>query len=282
MGPIMRKPGWLKTRLPQGKNYVHVKDIVKAHKLHTICESGHCPNIGECWGRGTATFMILGDICTRSCKFCNTKTGKPIPVDRNEPIQVALSVKLMNLKHCVLTSVDRDDLKDGGSLLWSETIREIKKINPATTIETLIPDFNGVCQDVRRIIDAGPDVISHNLETIRRLTPLVRSKAQYDISLQVIRYISDAGIVSKSGIMAGLGETEEEVYDTMDDLIAAGCQIFTIGQYLRPTVKHLPVVEYIDPEQFDRYRTTGLDKGFRFVESHPLVRSSYQAERHVK
>jgi lipoic acid synthetase len=282
IGPIMHKPGWLKTRLPEGKNYVHVKDIVNSHKLHTICESGHCPNIGECWGRGTATFMILGDICTRSCKFCNTKTGKPIPVDRNEPKQVALSVKLMNLKHCVLTSVDRDDLKDGGSLLWSETIREIKKINPATTIETLIPDFKGVYQNVRRIIDAGPDVISHNLETVRRLTPLVRSKAQYDISLQVIRYISDAGIVSKSGIMAGLGETEEEVYDTMYDLIAAGCQIFTIGQYLRPTVKHLPVVEYIDPEQFDRYRITGLDKGFRFVESHPLVRSSYQAERHVK
>jgi lipoic acid synthetase len=281
-GPIIRKPGWLKTRLPEGKNYVHVKDIVNSHNLHTICESGHCPNIGVCWGRGTATFMILGEICTRSCKFCNTKTGKPLPVDRNEPALVANSVKLMNLRHCVITSVDRDDLIDGGSLLWSETIREIRKINPDTTIETLIPDFNGKQSDIKRVIDAGPDVISHNLETVRRLTPLVRSKAEYNISLNVIHYISHADIVSKSGIMVGLGETEDEVHETMDDLLAVGCQVLTIGQYMRPTAKHLPVVDYITPEQFDKYRTIGMDKGFRLVESSPLVRSSYQAERHVK
>jgi lipoic acid synthetase len=281
-GHIIRKPDWLKTRLPEGKNYVHVKDIVNSHNLHTICESGHCPNIGICWGRGTATFMILGEICTRSCKFCNTKTGKPLPVNWNEPALVANSVKLMNLRHCVITSVDRDDLEDGGSLLWLETIREIKKLNPDTTIETLIPDFNGKQSDIKRVIDAGPDVISHNLETVRRLTPLVRSKAKYDISLNVLRYISDAEIVSKSGIMVGLGEIEDEVYETMDDLLATGCQVLTIGQYLRPTAKHLPVVDYITPELFDKFKAIGMDKGFHVVESSPLVRSSYQAERHVK
>jgi len=278
---ILRKPDWLKIKLPEGKHYARVKDIVKHHKLHTICESGHCPNVADCWGRGTATFMVLGDICTRSCKFCNVKTGKPLPVDPDEPQQVAESVKLMGLKHCVLTSVDRDDLPDGGAQAWADTIKTIKELSPGTTIEALIPDFDGTHELLKVVIDAAPEVISHNLETVKRLTPQVRSRARYDISLQVIKYIAESGLVAKSGIMLGLGEREKEIYETMDDLVAVGCSVFTIGQYLQPTKKHLPVSEFVKPEVFEKYREVGLEKGFRFVESSPLVRSSYRAEKHV-
>jgi lipoic acid synthetase len=275
------KPEWLKIRIPIGENYVGVSEVVHGHHLHTICESGHCPNIGECWGNGTATFLILGDICPRSCKFCNTKTGKPLPVDWDEPIRVAQSVKLMGLRHCVITSVNRDDLEDGGSQVWAKTIREVKLANPSTTMEILIPDFNGEINDIRQIFEAKPDVISHNLETVRRLTPFVRSKARYDTSLRVIRWISESGIITKSGIMVGLGETEDEVVETMKDLIQAGCHVMTIGQYLQPSLKHLQVAEYIHPGQFIKYKEMGLKMGFRFVESGPLVRSSYHAQKHV-
>ena len=276
-----RKPDWLKIRIPQGKEYLKVKDIVKKHKLHTICSSGLCPNMCDCWGRGTATLMILGDICTRSCKFCATKSGKPLPVDWDEPRRVAESVKLMNLKHVVLTSVDRDDLADGGASVWESVIKEIKLINPHTTIEGLIPDFDGRKELVDQVAYAGAEVISHNLETVRRLTPEIRSRAKYDVSLQTIKYIAEAGVVAKSGIMVGLGEKEEEIYDTMDDLLAIGCSVFTIGQYLQPTASHLKVMNYVTPETFEKYRQVGLEKGFNHVESAPLVRSSYHAEKHV-
>ena len=278
----MRKPDWLKIRLPEGKNYVKIKDIVHHHKLHTICESGRCPNIADCWGRGTATFMILGDICTRSCKFCNVKTGKPLPVDPDEPLHIARSVQLMKLNHCVITSVDRDDLADGGASFWAETIRAIKKLNPEITIESLIPDFNGEYSYLETVINAKPDVISHNLETVSRLTPFVRSKAKYETSLKVIRNIAASTIVSKSGIMLGLGETEDEIVQTMDDLIETGCEVFTIGQYLQPTANHFPVAEYVSPETFEKYKKIGLAKGFRIVESSPLVRSSFRAEKHIR
>jgi lipoyl synthase len=276
-----RKPEWLKIKIPSGKEYVQVKEIVNRHKLHTICTSGLCPNMAECWGRGTATFMILGDVCTRSCKFCATKTGKPEAVDSNEPKNLAESVKLMKLKHCVITSVDRDDLPDGGAAHWAETIRLVKALNPDTTIEALIPDFMGKSELIQQVINARPEVISHNLETVRRLTPQVRSAAKYDRSLEVIRQIAAGGLTAKSGIMAGLGETEDEILQTMDDLLAAGCNVMTIGQYLQPTKHHLPVAEYIHPDKFAKWKTTGLEKGFRFVESTPLVRSSYHAEKHV-
>jgi len=279
---ILRKPDWLKIKVPSGKEYIQVKDIVKEHKLHTICTSGHCPNMHECWGRGTATLMILGDICTRSCKFCNVKTGRPNKVDRDEPQRVARSVQLMKLKHCVLTSVDRDDLDDLGAGIWAETIREIKKLNPDTTIETLIPDFDGKPELIRQIIDAGPEVVSHNLETVRRITPEVRSRAKYDTSLKTLAFIAASIAVSKSGIMVGLGETFDEVLETMDDLRAVGVEVLTIGQYLQPTKKHLAVEEYVRPEVFAEYQRIGLEKGFRFVESSPLVRSSYHAEKHVQ
>lgn len=278
---ILRKPDWLKIKIPSGKEYISVKKIVAEHKLHTICTSGHCPNMHECWGRGTATLMILGDICTRSCKFCNVKTGRPLPADRKEPGRVAESVKLMQLKHAVLTSVDRDDLKDGGAGIWAMTIRKIKELSPQTTIETLIPDFDGREEPIRQVIDAGPEVISHNLETVRRITPWTRSRAKYDRSLKVLEYIAGSGAVAKSGIMAGLGETPEEVFELMDDLLAVGVSVLTIGQYLQPTIKHLPVKEYVSPEQFREYKRVGLEKGFRIVESSPLVRSSYHAEKHV-
>lgn len=276
-----RKPDWLKIKVPSGKEYVKVKEIVARHKLHTICTSGHCPNMAECWGRGTATFMILGDICTRSCKFCATKTGKPGLVDPDEPNNLAQSVKLMNLKHCVITSVDRDDLEDGGAEYWAETIRQVKIVNPETTIEALIPDFQGKHDLIRKVIDAKPGVISHNLETVSRLTPQVRSAARYVRSLEVIRQIADSGVIAKSGIMVGLGETEQEIYQAMDDLLAVGCQVMTIGQYLQPTKLHLPVLEYFHPDTFKRWEEAGLQKGFRFVESQPLVRSSYHAEKHI-
>ncbi len=276
-----RLPQWLKMQRASGVNYTRVKKLVESKHLHTICKSGNCPNIGECWNAGTATFMILGDICTRSCKFCGTATGKPLHPDTDEPGNLAESVRLMSLKHCVITSVDRDDLHDSGASFWADVIMEVKKVNPGTTIEALIPDFRGVEEDIQKVIDAGPEVISHNLETVERLTPEIRSAASYSRSLDVIRYVSSQGIRAKSGIMLGLGEMEEEVYQTMDDLREAGCSVFTIGQYLQPSLDHMEVEEYVDPERFEQYKKVALDKGFLFVESHPLVRSSYHAERHV-
>ncbi|MFA5327328.1 MAG: lipoyl synthase [Prolixibacteraceae bacterium] len=276
-----RLPRWMKMQLPKGESYSRVKNLVAQHQLHTICTSGNCPNIGECWNRGTATFMILGDICTRNCKFCGVKTGKPLPPDPEEPRRIAESVKIMQLKHAVITSVDRDDLPDLGAGFWAETICEIKKLNPETKIEVLIPDFQGKPELIQKIIDAAPEVISHNMETVERLTPQIRSAAKYRTSLEVIRYIAASGIIAKSGIMLGLGETETEVLQVMDDLRAAGCKVLTIGQYLAPTLAHIQVKEYISPEQFEQYRTIGLEKGFSFVESSPLVRSSYRAERHA-
>jgi lipoic acid synthetase len=277
-----RKPDWLKIRLPQNSSYSEVHKIVEKYSLNTICTSGKCPNLGECWDRGTATIMILGDICTRACKFCAVKTGKPNAVDLNEPANVAESVKLLKLKHCVLTSVDRDELDDKGAGIWAETILKIKEVNPETTLETLIPDFDAIPELLDKVIKAAPEVISHNLETVRRLTPQIRSRAEYDRSLQVIKYLSDSGVKTKSGIMVGIGETFEEVLETMDDLLNAGCKIFTIGQYLQPTPKHLEVKEYIHPDIFKEWERIGLEKGFKYVESSPLVRSSYHAEKHVK
>ncbi len=279
---VTRKlPPWMKMKLPSGQNYSRVRNLMNRYRLHTICASGNCPNAGECWGNGTATFMILGDICTRNCKFCGVKTGRPLPPDQDEPERIARSVEILELKHCVITSVDRDDLEDGGAGMWAATIKAVKKINPGTTIEVLIPDFNGEKEQVDKISAARPEVISHNLETVRRLTPEIRSKADYDTSLGVIEHISRSGIVAKSGIMLGLGETGNEVTETMDDLLKAGCQVMTIGQYLAPTKDHMPVKSYIRPELFERYRETGQKKGFRFIESSPLVRSSYLAERHA-
>lgn len=279
---ILRKPDWLKIKVPSGKEYISVRKIVEEHKLHTICTSGHCPNMHECWGRGTATLMILGDICTRSCGFCNVKTGRPLPADWEEPKRVAKSVKLMKLKHCVLTSVDRDDLDDLGAGIWALTVQEIKKLNPDTTLETLIPDFDGREDLTKLLIDSGPEVVSHNLETVRRITPWARSRAKYDTSLKTLGIIAKSKAVSKSGIMLGLGETPEEVLETMDDLRNVGVEVLTIGQYLQPTKKHLSVKEFVTPEQFEFFRKAGLEKGFRFVESSPLVRSSYRAEKHVE
>ncbi len=278
---ILRKPEWLKTKVPGGKQYLSVREIVDKHKLHTICTSGHCPNMHECWGRGTATLMILGDICTRACGFCNVKTGRPMPADLNEPKRVAQSVKLMKLKHVVLTSVDRDDLKDGGAGIWAATIRAIKAECPETTMETLIPDFRGQEELIQQVIQAGPEVISHNLETVRRITPWVRSLAKYDVSLKVLRILAGSGVITKSGIMLGLGETPEEVIETMHDMREAGASVVTIGQYLQPTKNHLPVKEFVKPEMFAHYREEGLKMGFRHVESGPLVRSSYKAEKHI-
>jgi lipoic acid synthetase len=280
-GPLIRKPDWLKIKLPKGDNYLKVKGILEEKGLHTICSSGKCPNMGECWNAGTATFMILGDICTRSCKFCATTTGKPLPVDENEPDKIAQSVRQLNLKHVVITSVDRDDLPDGGAAIWALTVRKVKELNPGITIETLVPDFSGNAGQLQLIIESAPDIISHNLETVRRLTPQVRSAAQYDRSLEVLRQIAASGLRAKSGIMAGLGETETEVLETMDDLRRVNCGIFTVGQYLQPSKAHMAVAEYVHPEQFEKYRVAGIEKGFSHVESKPLVRSSYHAEKHV-
>ena len=276
-----RKPEWLKVKLPTGEEYRKVRQLVSDHKLHTICESGNCPNMGECWGAGTATFMILGNVCTRSCGFCAVATGRPSAVDLQEPARVAESVRLMGVKHCVLTSVDRDDLKDGGSNIWVETIRAIRRVCPGITMETLIPDFQGKWDNLQRVIDEAPEVIAHNLETVRRLTKQVRIQAKYDRSLEVLKRISDAGIRTKSGIMLGLGESEQEVLETMDDLVNAGISIMTLGQYLQPTKAHLPVAEFVTPAQFAFYKEAGLKKGIRYVESGPLVRSSYHAEKHL-
>lgn len=282
MADRVRKPEWLKISIGANERYTETKRIVENHCLHTICSSGRCPNMGECWGKGTATFMIAGDICTRSCKFCNTQTGRPLPLDSNEPTHVAESIALMKLSHAVITSVDRDDLPDLGAEHWARTITEIKKVNPDTTIEVLIPDFQGRTELIDLVIAARPEIISHNMETVRRISPLVRSAANYDTSLSVIRRIAESGVTAKSGIMAGLGETPEEVEELMDDLLAAGCSILTIGQYLQPSHRHYPVAEYVTPEQFARYRETGLQKGFEQVESAPLVRSSYHAEKHIR
>ena len=277
-----KKPNWLRVKLPTGDNYRSVRKLVDNYKLHTICESGNCPNMGECWGEGTATFMILGNICTRSCGFCNVATGRPESVDWEEPDRVARSVKLMKVKHAVLTSVDRDDLADGGSIIWAETVKAVRRLSPSTTMETLIPDFRGMMHNVERIVEVHPEVVSHNIETVRRLTRKVRIQAQYDRSMEVLKYLKDNGMKrTKSGIMLGLGEEHEEVLESMHDLRNAGVDILTIGQYLQPTTRHLPVFEFVEPARFEEYKTLGMEMGFRFIESGPLVRSSYHAERHL-
>lgn len=265
-----------------GQLSVEVLNTVRGHRLNTICTSGKCPNQGECWGCGTATFMIGGDICTRACKFCNVSTGKPLPLDPDEPRHVAESVRSLGIRHVVITSVDRDDVSDLGASHWVKVIREVKRVNPDTTMEVLIPDFQGRRELIGQVIDARPEVISHNMETVRRLSPQVRSRATYEISLKVVGQIAASGIVAKSGIMLGLGETRDEILQTMDDLREVGCQVMTIGQYLQPTAKNMEVKEYIHPDIFQQYREIGLEKGFTFVESGPLVRSSYHAERHVR
>jgi lipoic acid synthetase len=277
----IKKPKWLRVKLPTGENYRKVRGLVDQHDLHTICESGSCPNMGECWGEGTATFMILGNICTRSCGFCGVQTGKPDAVDIYEPGKVANSVKIMGVKHAVITSVDRDDLKDGGSEIWAQTIRAIRQQSPGTTLETLIPDFAGNWENLQVLINAAPEIVSHNLETVRRLTKQVRIQAKYDRSLELLFRLKKGGMRTKSGVMLGLGETQEEVIETMQDLRAVQVDILTLGQYLQPTPKHLPVAEFIEPAQFDYYKKLGLEMGFRYVESGPLVRSSYHAEKHL-
>lgn len=281
--PVRRKPKppWLRVKLPVGDTYKKVRQIVSDYRLHTICESGNCPNMGECWGAGTATFMILGNVCTRSCGFCNVATGKPQAVDPYEPLRVAKSVKLMGLKHVVITSVDRDDLPDGGAEIWAKTVILVRKLNPGVTLETLIPDFQGKWDNLRKIIEVAPEIVSHNLETVRRLTRQVRVQARYDRSLEVLKRLGDAGLTTKSGIMLGLGETYNEVLETMDDLRSVGVSIMTIGQYLQPTPQHLPVQEFIHPDVFARLKEEGLKRGFEHVESGPLVRSSYHAEKHI-
>jgi len=276
-----RKPEWLRVKLPIGKEYRNVRNIVDQYKLHTICESGACPNMGECWGAGTATFMILGNICTRSCTFCAVATGRPTEYDEDEPARVAQAIKLMKVKHAVITSVNRDELKDRGAEIWYRTVVEIKKLTPETTIETLIPDVKGTWSALYRMIEGGQEVVSHNLETVKRLYRMVRPQAKYDRSLEQLKRIKEAGKRTKSGIMVGLGETDDEVYQTMDDLAAHGVDILTIGQYLQPTPMHLEVVEYVHPDKFAHYKEEGLKRGLKYVESGPLVRSSYHAERHV-
>lgn len=276
---MLKKPEWLKIRLGDNEGYSHTKHIVEQHGLCTICTSGRCPNQGECWTRGTATFMILGDICTRACRFCNTKTGRPLPPDSDEPRRVAESIRLMKLKYAVLTSVDRDDLPDLGCGHWVETVKKVRELNPDIKVETLIPDFQGKSELIAQISQVAPDVVSHNMETVRRLTPQVRSAAKYDRSLQVLKQLADAGIVTKSGLMLGLGETEEELLQAMDDLLSVGCRILTLGQYLQPTRQHLEVQAYIHPDDFARYKEIALAKGFEKVASGPLVRSSYLADQ---
>ncbi len=276
------KPHWLKVKLPTGEKYTKLRTVVREQGLHTICTSGNCPNMGECWTAGTATFMILGNICTRSCKFCGVKTGKPLPVDPSEPLKVARSIRLMNIKHAVITSVDRDDLPDHGSVIWAETVREIRKLNPQTTLETLIPDFRFDKTALDRIIEVSPEVVSHNLETVRRLTREVRVQAKYDRSLKVLKYLKDSGLPRvKSGIMLGLGENDDEVLETITDIRQAGVDILTIGQYLQPGKEHLPVAEYITPRKFDYWKDAALKMGFAHVESGALVRSSYRAHTHL-
>ncbi len=276
-----RKPKWLRVKLPVGENYKRVRSLVSEYKLHTICESGNCPNMGECWGAGTATFMILGNVCTRGCSFCAVATGRPPEYDEDEPRRVAEAVKLMGVKHCVLTSVNRDELKDGGAAIWAATVREIRSIAPEVTMETLIPDFRAKWDALEQILVEKPEVVSHNLETVPRLYRLVRPQAKYPRSLEQIKRTKEFGCRTKSGIMLGLSETKEEILKLMDDLIENGCDVLTLGQYLQPTKHHLPIHEYIHPDLFDEYREIGLKKGFDFVESGPLVRSSYHAEKHL-
>lgn len=278
---FIRKPEWLRTKIYSESSFSGVSTVIKEHGLHTICSSGRCPNQSECWSKGTATLMIGGEICTRSCKFCNTLTGRPLPLDPNEPFNVAKSIQLMQLRHAVITSVDRDDLADGGAQHWANTISEIKKLNPQTTIEVLIPDFEGKPELIDLVINQKPNIISHNLETVRRLTPEVRTKAKYDTSLKVLAHIASCGVVAKTSIMVGLGETDEEVYQLMDDALLAGCSVLTIGQYMQPSRKNIAVTAYIHPDKFEEYRIKALEKGFRQVESGPFVRSSYHAEKHV-
>jgi lipoyl synthase len=277
----VKKPEWLKTQMKSEQNYTKVNSLLKQHNLHTICTSGKCPNISECWNKGTATFMILGEICTRACKFCNTLTGRPLTLDPDEPMKVAQSIKTMNLKHAVITSVDRDDLADLGAEHWVKTIRAVKEVNPKITLEVLIPDFDGRVELLDMIIESKPNIISHNLETVARLTPHIRTYAKYDISLSVLNYIASKGIPTKTGIMLGLGETEQEVLQLMDDVLSMGCKIITIGQYMQPSRKNIPVTEYIHPDKFADYKVIGTHKGFKIIESAPLVRSSYCAENHV-
>ena len=277
-----KKPDWIRVKLPIGKKYTQLRSTVEKNNLHTICVSGNCPNMGECWTEGTATFMILGNICTRSCGFCNVQTGSPLPADTLEPFKVARSINIMGVKHAVITSVDRDDLKDGGSIIWAETVNAVRDLNPKTTIETLIPDFKGETENIDRIIEVAPEVVSHNLETVRRLTREVRIQAKYDRSLEVLQYLKENGINrTKSGIMLGLGETKEEVLETMKDLRNVGVDIITLGQYLQPTKKHLTVKDFIRPEDFKEYEVIGKEMGFRHVESSALVRSSYKAQKHL-
>ena len=277
----IKKPDWLRVKLPLGESYKHVRGLVDNHKLHTICESGNCPNMGECWGEGTATFMILGNVCTRSCGFCAVATGRPDPVDWDEPQRVAEAIHLMKVKHAVITSVDRDELKDGGSIIWQNTIKAVKALNPETTLETLIPDFRGIQEQVERIIDAAPEVVSHNMETVERLSKQVRIQAKYRRSLDVLKSLKEGGMRTKTGIMLGLGETKEEVIKSMEDLVAVGCDVLTLGQYLQPTVKHLPVQRFAHPDEFAELKEIGYILGFDYVESGPLVRSSYHSEKHV-
>jgi lipoic acid synthetase len=278
----LKKPEWLKIKLPSGETFSEVNQNVKSNRLHTICESGQCPNQTECWGAGTATLMILGNVCTRSCMFCSVATGKPENVDITEPIRVAESVKVMGLKHAVITSVDRDDLADGGSTIWAATVRAIRKHAPGVTLETLIPDFQGKWENLQRIIDVKPEVVSHNLETVSRLTREVRIQAKYERSLEVLRRLKEGGIErTKSGIMLGLGETDAEILESMQDLVNQKVDILTLGQYLQPTKNHLAVLEYITPEKFNHFKEVGQKMGFRYVESGPLVRSSYHAEKHL-
>ncbi len=276
-----RRPEWLRVRLPSGEKYAMVRQLVDEHKLHTICESGNCPNMGECWGAGTATFMILGNVCTRSCQFCAVATGKPKAADWTEPKKVAESVRIMGVKHCVITSVDRDDLKDGGADIWVATIKAVREASPNTTMETLIPDFQGKWENLQKIIDIAPEIVSHNLETVRRLTKEVRVQAKYDRSLEVLQRLKEGGIKTKSGVMLGLGETEAEVIETITDLANIGVDILTLGQYLQPTAKHIAVAEFVHPDTFAKYKEIALAKGFKYVESGPLVRSSYHAEKHL-
>lgn len=277
----VKKPDWLRVKLPIGESYKHVRSLVDTHKLHTICESGNCPNMGECWGEGTATFMILGNVCTRSCGFCAVATGRPEAVDWDEPQRVAEAIHLMKVKHAVITSVDRDELKDGGSIIWYNTIRAVQALNPGTTLETLIPDFKGQVENIQRLIDAAPEVISHNVETVERLTRQVRIQAKYWRSMEVLKILKQGGVRTKSGIMLGLGEKKEEVVQTLRDLNNAGVDVVTIGQYLQPSKKHLPVIRFVHPDEFAEYREIGYELGFDYVESGPLVRSSYHSERHV-
>ncbi|HEV8081215.1 MAG TPA: lipoyl synthase [Chitinophagaceae bacterium] len=276
-----KKPHWLRVKLPIGEDYKHVRNLVDTHKLHTICESGNCPNMGECWGEGTATFMILGNICTRSCGFCAVATGRPLPVDWDEPQRVAEAIYLMKVKHAVVTSVDRDEIKDGGSIVWYNTINAIKYLNPETTLETLIPDFKAEKENIQRIIDAAPEVVSHNIETVERLTKKVRIQAKYWRSMQTLRILKEGGMRTKSGIMLGLGETKEEVIQTMHDLKESNVDVITIGQYLQPSKKHLDVHRFVHPDEFAELREVGYSIGFDYVESGPLVRSSYHSEKHV-